>query len=327
MAVKISFVAEQLASCAWYRCQVPGRALAAAGYDVHVADWIDLDRLAASDVVVFQRPSEPHVANIVRDLVAMGKTVVIDMDDDLWNLHPANPVYAVWKEPETIGALEECIRSATTATAATPELARLMSRLNPLTVVVPNMLRREDWPAEMPDKDTGERIVIGWAGSTSHAPDLPQLAGVVDTILARREDVEVWFAGYHPGFVRPHPRLRLLPPVSLEEYPALVAKFDVGLAPLVDISFNRCKSDLKFLEYAAAGAATVASDVAAYHRAVRHGETGMLVKSPKDWLTYLQVLLDKPALRASIREQAHAYVQTRFAEENVRLYQEAYGLV
>lgn len=325
MSPKISFVAEQLASCAWYRCQVPGRALAGAGYDVQVADWVNPERLMASDVVIMQRPSFPEMVTLVRDLVAAGKTVAIDMDDDLWHLHPSNPVYHVWTNPERIGSLEECIRSATLATAATPELAQLMGRLNRNAVVLPNMLQREDWPAEMPPKDRGP-LVVGWAGSPSHAPDLPQIAGVFQTLLERRDDIEVHVAGVPQEFFPAHPRLKVLPPVPLEEYPALIHDFDIGLAPLIDISFNRCKSDLKFLEYALVGAVTVASDVAAYHRTIKHGETGMLVKSPKDWLKYVQVLIDNTELRQRVRAQARAYAETRFSADNVGLWEKAYGL-
>lgn len=326
MAARISFVAEQLASCAWYRCQVPGRALAGAGYDVQVADWVNYDRLMASDVVVFQRPSQPPIVGLIRDLVSRGKTVAIDMDDDLWHLHPTNPVYNAWKTPENIQALEECIRAATLATAATPDLANLMSRLNKNAVVLPNMMHRDEWPETPPEKDTGERLIVGWAGSTSHIPDLHQLVGVFETLLEKRDSIEVHVVGAPSGFFKAHPRLRELASVDLEHYPQLIAGFDIGLAPLIDISFNRCKSDLKFLEYALVGAATIASDVAAYHRTIKHGETGMLVKSPKDWLKYVTLLLDNAELRQKLRVQARAYAGTRFSDDNVGLWEKAYGL-
>ncbi|MHB1340543.1 MAG: glycosyltransferase family protein [Coriobacteriia bacterium] len=325
MVARISFVAEQLASCAWYRCQVPGRALADAGYDVQVADWVNPDRLMSSDVIIFQRPSQPPIVGLIRQLVAAGKTVAVDMDDDLWNLHPTNPVYGAWKRPETISALEESIRAASLATAATPELARLMSRLNKNAVVLPNMLHREDWPTVLPEKD-GTPLVVGWAGSPSHAPDLPQIAGVFETLLEKRDNVEVHIGGVPKDFFKSHPRLHVLPPVELADYPALIGDFDIGLAPLVDISFNRCKSDLKFLEYALVGATTIASDVAAYQRTIRHGETGLLVKSPKDWLKYITLLLDNTELRQKLRAQARAYAETRFSDANVGQWEKAYGL-
>src|SRR3546814_14721972 len=54
--------------------------------------------------------------------------------------------------------------------------------------------------------------------------------------------------------------------------------YAVGVAPLSDTTFNRSKSDIKFLELAALGIPTIASDVAPY-RSIRHGETGLQIGS------------------------------------------------
>ena len=58
--------------------------------------------------------------------------------------------------------------------------------------------------------------------------------------------------------------------------------WDIAVAPLQDTPFNRCKSDLKHLEYAALGLPTAFSDVAPYRTSVRHDETGLLTANTTD---------------------------------------------
>ncbi len=91
--------------CGHYRLIWPAEALIAQGYDVRVVlpgeasglhgSWnnnrlegvmIDND----ADVFVFQRPTSAALSQLIEHLVNDGRTVVVDMDDDLTNIHPDN---------------------------------------------------------------------------------------------------------------------------------------------------------------------------------------------------------------------------------------------
>ena len=81
-----------------------------------------------------------------------------------------------------------------------------------------------------------------------------------------------------------------MPPGATATYPGFVnwitqqEGWDIGLAPLADTTFNRCKSAIKTLDYAALGLAVVASDVAAYRGSLADGPGGMLVANrPEAW--------------------------------------------
>lgn len=326
MGATITFIAEQLAACAWYRCNVPGRALAARGHDVQLADWVSPERLTASDIVVLQRPSKLPMVELVHDLRASGKLVVIDLDDDLWNVHPSNPAYAAWQQPELRKSLNACVHGASLVTVTTPELADLVRPMNRNVKIIPNMLAREDWQPELPEARQDDRLVVGWAGSASHANDLFLLGGVVERLLEQHEHLEMHFAGMRSLPFPEHPRLKVVPPVPIEEYPDLLSTFDIGLAPVVDDRFNRCKSDLKFVEFSMAGVPTVAANVATYQRTMRHGETGFLARNSKDWLKYLTLLVKNAEVRNTMRLAARAFAETRLTDGNVHLWEKAYGL-
>ena len=99
------------------------------------------------------------------------------------------------------------------------------------------------------------------------------------------------------------------------EYPLFMpwyahrTQWDIAIAPLADTPFRRCKSDIKFLDYAAIGAAAVLSDVGPYPATVRHGETGWLVENTSAaWVDALERLIADAELRRHLAEGARRYL-------------------
>jgi glycosyltransferase involved in cell wall biosynthesis len=73
--------------------------------------------------------------------------------------------------------------------------------------------------------------------------------------------------------------------------------------------FNRCKSDIKFLDYSALGFPGIYSRVPAYEGTVRHLETGYLVENtPSAWAEALDELLSNNDLRTQLALNAQEYV-------------------
>jgi glycosyltransferase involved in cell wall biosynthesis len=75
-------------------------------------------------------------------------------------------------------------------------------------------------------------------------------------------------------------------------------RWDIGIAPLEDTEFNRCKSPLKFFDCCALGLAAVCSDVAPYRGVLRDGVNGLRVAdSPQAWHAALARLIEDEPLR------------------------------
>src|SRR5262249_12114020 len=101
--------------------------------------------------------------------------------------------------------------------------------------------------------------------------------------------------------------------------------WDAGLAPLYPGSvFNRSKSYIKALEYAARGIPVVASDAEPYRGFVLHGVTGFLVKYDHEWLKYLEELTD-PQVRADMGDKAREHAGGYTIEGTWQLWAAAYG--
>lgn len=110
--------------------------------------------------------------------------------------------------------------------------------------------------------------------------------------------------------------------------------FDIGLAPLQDTIFNRCKSPLKFYEYSIFGIPTAASNVVPYSLECNY----LINNNYEDWFEKLGALIASKKLRESVAEEAREwvlanrvlneeYVERRYqslvqARENVKLRDE-----
>lgn len=186
--------------------------------------------------------------------------------------------------------------------------------------VVGNHVDPDDWPERLPTSDG--RLRVGWMGSDSHLWDLelvyPALKWAAD------EGCEVVFIGYDPQW-RPQAPIRSeaarrgatfgfqythipwVDPATFER-PRVAWPLDIGLAPLKRNAFNLAKSDVKFLEMAMSGAATVASNVV-YSGSVRHGETGLLAETPEHFKRCVQELVRQPRLRERLASASAQYVR------------------
>lgn len=319
---RIVFVAGGYDACGWYRCHVPGVELEKKGHEVILTIDRHWPYLEAADIVVFQRAWAPHIVDDIEKLKALGKLILYELDDDIWNLGPANPTYEFWNRPGVRLGVVTAIKAAHKVTLSTKPLAAYVSRFNKNVHVLPNCLPDEDW--EKP-KRKHKKLVIGWAGSNTHWADLSLASAAVEQILDEFPEVELHVAGMFKYPFEDRSQMKVLGSVKLEGYPDLLRGFDIGLAPLTDDHFNACKSDLKFIEYGALEIAPVVSKAGAYGT-VENGKTGFVAQNSKDWLKYLRRLISDDDTREEIAHNARAYAESRFISRNIWRWEEVYGL-
>jgi glycosyltransferase involved in cell wall biosynthesis len=323
---RIVIVVEGHGPCAWYRGLVPGVELMKLGHEVVMLDSLGPKDVEGCDILVAERIAQPRLAEAFKFVKEHGGLTVFDLDDDVWNVSPNSPAFRYWGLPEVQGAVANLIRAADLATTTTPALADRIRTFNRNVKVLPNFLPQERWPAEAKPIERKDPLVIGWAGSATHGDDFKVLGDTLSAVLEKYPHVEVHLAGAMGHWVEPHERIRHLEPVPIENYSEILYGFDIAVAPLADGRFNRCKSDLKVLEYAMIGLPVVASRVGPYAEFIKHGENGLLASNPKDWLRCLSRLVDEIDMRRSLGAAARASAERRTIERNIRVYERAYGL-
>lgn len=277
--------------------------------------------LRDADVVVVQR-SFPH-PNTMDFMQAIlfdtGKPVIYETDDLLTNLPPLHPAFANSEKYRHL--MMACIANCDAIITSTVALKDQYTELNPRGYVFGNALDESLWyqPAPYHTAVGSDRTLnIGFCGSSTHVPDLACIEEALERIHTRyRDRVRFSFFGCITD------RLKRLPNVvyqegflSYAEYPALLRslQFDIGLAPLEDNIFNSCKSNIKYLEYAACGIPGVYSNVTPYSASVVYGKTGMLPdNSPDAWYDAISSLIENRALANEITVAAHEDVWSRFS--------------
>ncbi|EHJ46505.1 glycosyl transferase group 1 [Solidesulfovibrio carbinoliphilus subsp. oakridgensis] len=263
------------------------------------------DILDAADLLLIQRyfPS-PATAPVLEAVFASGKPVVYDTDDD-WTAVPPDHPFA----PRMAGILPhilETARRADCVTVSTTVLAAVFRPLNPRVRVVRNFLPDALWrPVPPPDRPV---VAVGLAGTPSHGPDLAPLASALSGLAGTLgEHVRFVFFGCTPP-AGTFPGATTLP--FTPDYAAYAARLPrlgcgVGLAPLADTPFNRAKSPMKWMEYAAAGMAGVFADLPPYREVVEPGVTGLLAgPDPAAWHEAVSRLVCDAALRRRMAGRA-----------------------
>jgi glycosyltransferase involved in cell wall biosynthesis len=108
--------------------------------------------------------------------------------------------------------------------------------------------------------------------------------------------------------------VRVVPPMSWPDFLAYTSslRYDVGLAPLLDSPFNRCRSYVKFYDITRAGGVGVYSSSSVFDEIVRDGANGILADdSPRSWIEAICGLCRDSALRRTLFEGAVAEVARR----------------
>jgi tetratricopeptide (TPR) repeat protein len=95
-------------------------------------------------------------------------------------------------------------------------------------------------------------------------------------------------------------------------------EIDVGIAPLKDTAFNRCRSDVKFLEYGVHGVVPVMAHLEPYLQSVRDGVTGFVYRAPCNLVEILDRLVCDPHIRIAAAQAARRYVLTERLQKDHR---------
>lgn len=317
-----------------YRFHAPSRALSRLP-DVCVVDS-DLQhrlfpQLAEQADVLILAGFDSDMVPLLEQRRAAGRITVFEANDYYDDIQSWNPLAARWYDR----ALQCSFRQGLTLTDAiqtsTPELARRWRlRTSHPVAAFPNQL------AEVPPlKPVPVRpLTIGWGGSPGHFADWYHLAPRLQAWLEAHPDVHlaVMNSEFARDFLRLRPeRYHYRPFGNLAEYLDFLRGVDIGLAPLLPSDYNRCRSDVKFLEYASSGVAGIYADLEPYRDTVVDGETGLLYGTQDELFAALDKLAGDAALRQRIRQQSYEHVaQHRRLEQHIQarldFYQEVMAI-
>jgi tetratricopeptide (TPR) repeat protein len=297
----------------YYRTYAPGIGMAQCE-DAYTLSCTNVHRLKyevmrESDVLIVNNLCDPDILPVVRNRKDSGKLTVYELSDDLNDIPPSNPVRGFYSQAKNLLLIKRLANYCDALQFSSPELQKKFGYLNSVSEVFPNQML-EIPPAR--DSNPSKMLTVGWGGSLGHLQDMERISGpLIDWIMSRK-DVRLHLMcaeSIRALFDRlPAERITTFETGSLQDYYKFVSQLDIGLAPLEDIAFNRSRSDVKFLEYAAHAVVPVVQAVGPYLESVRHGKTGFLFSSTKDLISLLDKLASDISLVNGVAAEAHAYV-------------------
>jgi glycosyltransferase involved in cell wall biosynthesis len=278
----------------------------------------------------FSDPKEASACFYNRD--KHKKKVVIDCDDNFLDVLESHPLYDKLKDGKRDKAFIATILSfADVITVSTVPLKQRLEKhfkerhnLEKKIIVIPNMNDIKEYNFPLPPKNE-DKIVIGYAGSNSHQDDLAMFIPNLMQIMRKYKNVYFECIGsiskkdlhYFKDFTSDEMnRCDLLPATfTYKEYPEMLCnlKWDIAVAPLVDSSFARCKSHIKFMEMASIKTPIICSRVYPYfmdigeRTVVTDGVNGLLVK-PSEWFNALEDLVLNKENRIMLGNNAYKHV-------------------
>lgn len=287
-----------------------------------VRAWVEdaFDR-ALPDIVVVCRYNGMGAKQILQTARTRGMPLVFHVDDDLLNIprEIGEKKYNSHMSPARTGALRSFLAGADLVYCSTAPLRR---RFRDYGFRVPMAVGPIYCSgAVLAPAEPRPVIRIGYMGF-DHAHDFAIVVPALLELMRAHPQLEFELFGsipLPPELAAFGERVTALPPVR--GYAAFMSAFaarrwDIGIAPLADLPFNRVKANTKWVEYTSVGAAVVASAGTIYDGC---GADGCAMLVPDDgWFAALDQLVRDPALRAAQVERAQARLSAQYGTDRLR---------
>lgn len=251
------------------------------------------------------------------------KTKIIWDTDDLMTAIPEwNPVHHLMKDAD-LERFQLMASLGDLVTVSTESLAHDLNLQLP-HLVAPNLIDLDDWRDGLSHPSDDNQIRILWAGSETHEDDLLTIVPVIRHLIQKYgEKVKFIFMGYMPKdlFLSSICQITYIDLVPVGVYPQTLMRIKphIGLAPLVDCKFNRCKSNIKYLEYTMAGAVSVCQlNSGAYDQC----ESSVQPENQDEWIEALEWLISNPSERHDLHRHAWGYVSANLSWQHSQSVQD-----
>lgn len=269
------------------------------------------------------------------EMAKNGKKIVYDIDDSIWDIQKDNAAYHVYeKGSENTATITDIIaRGCDYATVTNQFLKNAVAhhtgKNHNNIKVFQNYIDLDLYKWKQKQKDK-YNITIAHFGSSSHFNDLANdgFVGGMEKLMKEFPQVNFFTVGalipslktkfghrYTTGF-GDHDIYKWV-----KMMPLILQDVDIFVAPLVDTTYCRSKSSIKYLEYSSAQIPGVYQYIRQYREVVEHGKNGFLAATSNDWYSSLKELVESKQRRIEVGMNAYKDVKSNWTiQKNVKEY-------
>lgn len=330
--------------CSGYRVLNPFTAIRKNTGDINQTHIIEngdsgndmLSLVNGANIILFRQQHDQffHFLKTNNDIDISNKVLVIDFDDDIFNITPYAETYRygglldvkhdgkwLWKDGENgfsiaknrknLQSIIDMIKQADLITVTTPYLKKRIIKIsgNKNVVVLPNAINFTHWKKWDLKKD--DTIRIGWSGGSTHYIDWHTIKNGIRKLHDKYGDkIKLVITGNKwEGTLKNIPyEYHSWLDYDAHPYKQASLNLDIAIVPLMDTLFNKSKSCIKWYEYSALGVPCVVSNVLPYSAEIKHNETALAYNTEDEFVEQVSKLIDDSKLRYTIGENAREWV-------------------
>lgn len=323
--------------CYYYRCLLPLQENGWDGDKVTRTGRIKEPAIAGmamrdADIIVFQRPFEKERFTLFEAMRSLGKKIVFDNDDT----YKVNDVMKLGKYLDKINEnIDFFVKNSDLVTCTTEFLADEYRKLNKNVVVIPNMINPDHFPKRK--SNLSKKIRIGLVGSIAHCGDTEHIKPLLKELSDRSDIQLVLFAlngdkAYQDDMdFWSSLNIEWQPFVHMENYYETLnnLKLDLMLIPRLNNYFNRCKSNIKFLEASMLQIPVVAQTwndgQSPYDK---DGEYMVMANTLEEWRKMTNSLIEDKEWRKMVGRRAKKYVLDNYdITKYGKVYKDIYSTI
>ena len=289
-------------------------------YKFVISHFTNKKNIEWADIIIFLRSDSDIDAYVSKIAKKAGKHLIYVLDDDILNVPSYLSSAPYYLLPSTKKNIKTIMSNCDTFLTPSPVLLDKYGKNFKYKYLI-----KEPSLNRIKTKDTNDKVKIGFAGSIDRAQDINVILKDAITKIVEKygNSIEIEFMGARPNFIE-ELNLKYLPyQDGYDAYTAYMAKcnWDIGLAPMPETEFHRCKYFNKYVEYASFGIAGIYSNCEPYTYGIRNNENGLLVNNnTQDWAEGISKLIDDTKLRNNIsktclKEANEIYALDIVAEE------------
>jgi glycosyltransferase involved in cell wall biosynthesis len=257
--------------------------------------------------------------------------VIVDLDDDLWEIPEASPVYQTYHigsfALDVVSKVIEDVSYVTTTNSHLKyDICHYTGKHPSQVHVLPNYLDLDMYDKNNIKEVKRDNIVIGFFGSNTHVVDvmMPEYLNAIARICKEFPNVEYKTIGlFLPqiktklgkqySFLLGHADVNSWASVL---WPQMMSEVDIFTAPLLNTNFSKCKSHIKMMEIGAGAKPAVFSDIRQYKEVIQHDKDGYLASTEGEWYRYLKELVVSEQKR---RDMGQALYEKVYNEWQMKL--------
>lgn len=252
----------KMSAVSYYRVHQPFAHIMRHDPDIEVVPIFkppDSKELMYFDAVVIKRPQSETEVMIIQTAKSLGCKVILDFDDNLYDIMPWNPAFAAIKSKLPI--VSKCVEMADLIIFSTEECRDHFGKHTKTSsdvIVAKNALNN---PLDRSLSEHKDKEVFVWRGGGSHSRDIEHGRPFLTEVMKDPESrMEYW--GHCPPFISGDSVFRSWYS-SLNKYLNELHELSPNtvVCPLNDDPFNYGKSNILFLEATSAGANVIGSHV------------------------------------------------------------------